>query len=83
MILTIVFGLGLIYEVGLGNLRGWFHVKIGLVLIMLAIHGMLAKYRKDFSEGKNTRSERFYRIFNEGPPVLMVIIVLLAVMKPF
>jgi putative membrane protein len=83
MILTTAFGLGLIYETGWENLPGWFHVKLFLLFIMFGVHGLLSKYRKDFLKGQNTKSERFYRIFNEAPPILMVFIVLIAVMKPF
>lgn len=83
MILTIVFGLSLIYEVGMANLGKWFHIKLLLILIMMGLHGMLSKYRKDFAVGKNTKSEKFYRLLNEAPPILMIAIVLLAVLKPF
>jgi len=62
---------------------GWLHVKILLVLILVAMHGLMAKWRKDFAAGRNTRSERFYRIFNEMPTIILVVIVLLAVVKPF
>jgi putative membrane protein len=58
-------------------------MKLSLIFIMLALHGMLSKYRKDFANGKNLRSERFYRLLNEAPPLLMIGIVLLAVLKPF
>lgn len=60
----------------------WFQIKFVLVIILSAIHGLMAKYRKDFANDKNTRSERFYRIFNEIPAILMVMIVFIAVLKP-
>jgi len=83
MILTILFGLGLIYEVGFSNLGGWFHAKLLLVLLMILFHAKLSKIRKDFIMWRNIKSEKFYRIINEVPTLLMVAIVLLAVLKPF
>ena len=62
---------------------GWLHAKIFLVLLLGGIHGMCSRYRKDFVKGQNRKSERFFRIFNEIPAVLMVIIVILVVLKPF
>lgn len=83
MIATIVFGLGLVYIQGLANLTGWFHAKLLLVLFMLGLHGYLAYTRKLFLNHKTTRSEKFYRILNELPVLLMIGIVFLAVLKPF
>lgn len=84
MILTFLFGLGLIHIVGFtGAGMGWLHVKIALVLVLAGIHGMLARYRKAFEKDANTRSPRFYKILNETVTLLMVVIVLLAVLKPF
>lgn len=85
MIATIVFGALLWYvraQSGVG-IEKWLHVKFGLVLFMAALHAMLARFRKEFERGQNTRSEKFYRIINEIPAVLLVAIVLLAVLKPF
>jgi len=64
-------------------LPGWLWVKIMLVLALSALHGMLARWRKDFAADKNHHSDKFYRIINEVPTVLMVAIVLLVVLKPF
>jgi putative membrane protein len=63
--------------------QGWVHVKLLLVLGMAGLHGFLAVCRKDFENDTNTRSPRFYKILNEVPTVLMIVIVLLAVVKPF
>jgi putative membrane protein len=62
---------------------GWLHPKLLLVFILFGCHGMMAKFRKDFARGQNQKSEKFYRIFNEVPTVLMIGIVILAVVKPF
>jgi putative membrane protein len=58
-------------------------VKIVLVLIMAGLHGMLAKWRKDFEADRIPNSPRFFRIINEVPTLLLAIIVILAVVKPF
>ena len=63
--------------------QGWLHAKLTLVLAMTAIHGFLARWRKEFAADRNRRPARFYRIANEGPTVLLIAIVILAVAKPF
>jgi putative membrane protein len=83
MILTVIFGIILITIIGAEGLGGWFHVKFLLVIALFGVHGMLSKYRKDFERGQNKHSAKFYKILNEVPTVLMIIIVILAVMKPF
>ncbi|MBX3506074.1 MAG: protoporphyrinogen oxidase HemJ [Parvibaculum sp.] len=61
----------------------WMQVKLVLVLGLGAIHGEFSRWRKQFERDENRRPARFYRIVNELPLVLVVIIVLLAVPKPF
>jgi protoporphyrinogen IX oxidase len=62
---------------------GWFHLKLALVIVLSAFHGLLAKWTKEFAQDRNTRSPRFYRIANEVPTVLMIAIVILVVVRPF
>lgn len=62
---------------------GWIHVKLSLVLLMLVCHVLFARWRKQFMRDENTHSARFYKIWNEVPTLLMIVIVLLAVVKPF
>ena len=81
MILSFIFGIWLINLVGIGG--GWLHLKIVLVLALAGLHGFFAKCRKDFLDGKNIRSEKFYRIINEVPTILMIAIVFLVILKPF
>lgn len=85
LIATWALGLTLVFAYGAVNLRadGWFHVKVLLVLLMTGFHGMLAKWRKDFTRGGPVRSSRFYRLVNEVPTLLLIGIVLLAVVRPF
>jgi putative membrane protein len=61
----------------------WFHAKVALVVVMSGLHGALSRWRRDFAEDRNTRSARFFRIANEVPPLLMVLIVILVILKPF
>ncbi len=61
----------------------WLHAKITLVTIIAIFHHMLGKWRKDFANGKNTRSEKFYRIANEVPTIGLIGIVILVVLKPW
>lgn len=83
MIATFILGLVLMWINGLTTLGGWFHAKILFVFILVAVHGMLARYRKNFVSEKNTKSANYYRVLNEVPTVAMAIIVILAVVKPF
>ncbi len=62
---------------------GWLHLKLVLVFVLSGLHGMLAKWRKEFEADRNRRSAKFYRIANEVPTVLMIAIVILVVVKPF
>jgi putative membrane protein len=82
MIAVWVLGLTLSFTTGAWH-EGWFHAKFGLVIVLSAIHGFDAMTLKVFARDANTRSARFYRIWNEVPAVLMVAIVILAVVKPF
>ena len=87
MIATWVFGLALAW-LGPDSRYGWFTsrwllAKIILVLGLSAVHGLLARWMKDFAQDRNRNSQKFYRIINEVPAILMILIVLLAVLKPF
>lgn len=62
---------------------GWLHVKLTAIVGLLIMHMLMAKWRKDFEKDTNTHSHKFYRVANEIPTVLMILIVVLAVVKPF
>ncbi|MFP3943092.1 MAG: protoporphyrinogen oxidase HemJ [Alphaproteobacteria bacterium] len=82
MIASWVFGIALIFPIGALS-EGWFHAKLLLVIVLSGLHGYLAACRKAFAEDRNRRSERFFRILNEGPTVIMIAVVVLVVVKPF
>ena len=62
---------------------GWLHAKLALVLILSGVHGLFARWVKDFAADRNRHSAVFYRIVNEVPTLLMIGIVILAIVKPF
>ena len=62
---------------------GWLDAKLAFVVVLSGLHGLLARWRKDFAADRNRHSEKFYRIINEVPTVLLIVIVILAVVKPF
>ena len=82
MIVTWLAGLYLAWA-GHWYVAGWFHVKFLLVLLLSGVHGFLARAVRDFAADRNQRSQKFYRIINEVPTVLMIAIVVLVVVKPF
>lgn len=63
---------------------GWFMVKLVLAFFgMGALHGFYSRWRRDFAKDANRHGQRFYRIMNEVPTVLLIGIVILVVVKPF
>ncbi len=82
MIATWLLGLGLAYEGGWFGFH-WLQAKLVLVLLISGVHGWLARWVRDFAADRNRHSQRFYRIINEVPTILMIAIVILAVVKPF
>jgi putative membrane protein len=82
MIATWLFGLTLVYLTR-ADQQHWFQLKFVLVLAMSALHGFYAASVKRFAADANTRPQRFWRMINEVPALLIVVIVILAVVKPF
>jgi len=81
MVVTVLAGLYLAYEL---NFSGtWLHIKMALVALLIAYHFYCGKLLQDFKNDRNTHGHVFYRWFNEFPAVLLIIIVILAVVKPF
>jgi putative membrane protein len=61
----------------------WFHIKLALVLVMTITHGLFSHWVNEFDLDRNTRSQKFYRVANEIPTVILIFIVVLATVKPF
>jgi putative membrane protein len=84
MIATFVFGTLLILTPGVIDWSwGWWHVKLTGIFLMSGFHGMLSRWRRDFMEDRNRRSQRFYRIANEVPTLLLILIVIMVIVRPF
>ena len=82
MIVTWVFGLWMAWKI-FDFQGGWLHAKIALVLVLSGLHGYLAGAVRKFAEDKNEKPARHWRIVNEIPTLLMIVIVILVVVKPF
>jgi putative membrane protein len=82
MIATWVLGLWLAWDSGL-YATNWLRAKFVLVIVLSAIHGFFVGCVRAFAEDGNKRPQRFYRIINEVPTLLMIAIVILAIVRPF
>lgn len=60
----------------------WFPVKAAAVVVLMTMHVLCGKWRRDFEHDRNRRSGRFYRFMNEVPAVLMVVIVIMVIVRP-
>ena len=85
MIIAFILGLVLIFGYNVGNLTVsiWLPVKLVLVFALMGYHGFLAKQRKLFAAGERPKSEKFFRAINEIPAIFTIIIVIMAIVKPF
>ena len=84
MLFTIIFGVFLLKTNGIINwTEKWIYFKLLGVFLLLVIHNLLGRYRKDFFLDKNKHSGRFYKILNEVPTILLIVIILLVYLKPF
>lgn len=84
LILTFLFGGILLFSPGMIDFKsGWLHAKLLLVLCLTGIHMMMVRWQKDFESNKNLKSEKFFRIINEVPTLLMILIIFLVILKPF
>lgn len=61
----------------------WFHAKLTFVLLLSGLHGYLSAATRAFREDRNTKPARHWRIINEVPTVLMILIVIMVIVKPF
>tara|TARA_R110002167_G_scaffold228549_7_gene433630 strand:- start:1967 stop:2419 length:453 start_codon:yes stop_codon:yes gene_type:complete len=85
MIASFVFGGALLATPGMIDWSaGWIWVKLALVVFgMGGFHALLSRWRKDFEADRNTRPANFYRMLNEVPTLMMIVIVVMVVVKPF
>ena len=85
MIATVISGalLAYLYPTNIFSTGGWFHVKLLFVAILLVYHFSLGKFRVDLENDSCTKSGKFFRMYNEVPTLLMMVIVAMVVIKPF
>ena len=84
MLATFALGIILALTPGLVDWHaGWFYVKLVAVILMGGAHGAMNKWRKDFLADRNRRPQKFFRIANEVPTVLMLVAVIMVVVQPF
>ena len=76
-------GLGLWLWFGFGFAGGWLHAKTTLVLLLIVYHLYCGRLMRDFAAGRNLRSHKWYRVFNEVPVLVLFAVVFLVVLKPF
>lgn len=83
MIAAWVFGLLMLWGNPALLQAGWMHVKLTGVVLMTILHHIYGRWRKDFARDENRRPAKFYKIWNEAPTILMIVIVIMAVAEPF
>ena len=83
MLLSWLFGVLLIYSLGFNIFQElWMQIKVVSVLILTHYHFILGKYLQDFATDSNRKSSRFYRIINEVPTIILIVVVFVVVFKP-
>jgi protoporphyrinogen IX oxidase len=85
MLVSWALGLWLAFGAGVIDIASdyWFYAKLICVIALSAFHMALAKWRRDFEADRNIRPAKFYRVINEVPTLLMAVIILLVIMRPF
>ena len=84
MYFTIICGILMIYLAPKYYMaQYWLHAKIGIIVLLIGYHHVCYYYLRRFAEDANTKSDRYFRVFNEIPVLFLVAIIILAVMKPF
>jgi putative membrane protein len=84
MIITLLFGIVLALTPGIVDWHsGWIYVKLCAVFLLAGFHGALGGWRRTFLHDRNRKQQRFYRIANEVPTLLMIVAVVMVVVRPF
>lgn len=83
-IATVLFGMAILpYNLNYYLNAGWLHAKIFLIALLIGFHIHCGVMLKRFRHNKNTRSEKFFRFYNEFPTLLLIGVIILAVVRPF
>lgn len=83
MIVTWLIGLAMLHANPDLLQNPWMHVKLTCLVLMQLVHALFARCRRNFDADKNTYSQKFYRFANEAPTVLMIVIVIMVIVRPF
>lgn len=83
MTAALIFGVGLLIINPLLLKQGWFHAKLLFVILMIGATHASGKWGRELRAGTSKKSTKFFRIANEVPTLLMILIVFLAILKPF
>ena len=83
MLLSWIFGVLLIHSVGLAVLTElWMIIKLVAVIILTYYHFTLGKYLNDFALENNTKTAKFFRIYNEIPTIILIVVIFVVIFKP-
>ena len=83
MLLSWIFGILLIHSIGFSTFSElWMQIKIIAVIILTYYHFTLGKYLNDFAINDNKKSSRFFRIYNEIPTIILIVVIFVVIFKP-
>ena len=83
MLLSWLFGVLLIHSLGFSVFTEfWMQIKTVLVVVLTLYHFLLGKYLNDFAIENNSKTSRFYRIINEVPTIILIVVVFVVIFKP-
>ena len=83
MLLSWIFGLALIHSIGFSSFSElWMQIKIILVVILTFYHFSLGKYLNDFALDSNQKTPKFFRIYNEIPTIILIVVIFVVIFKP-
>jgi len=83
MLLSWLFGVLLIHSLGFDIfLELWMQIKVILVIILTYYHFLLGKYLNDFAINENRKSSKYYRVINEVPTIILIVVVFVVIFKP-
>ena len=83
MLLSWLFGVALIHSLGFSVFTElWMQIKIVSVLILTHYHFTLGKYLRDFATDKNQKTSKFFRIYNEIPTIILIVVIFVVIFKP-
>lgn len=83
LVVVLITGLGLWHVLALSLSEPWLAIKVTAVVCMVAFHGLLERHVREFRDGLRVKPSRYFRIINEIPTVLLIVIVIAVIVRPF